>query len=164
MSELNQKFDIIDFLFSAKGRLNRKPYNIFIAFFCLNIYLIFSATVDLQKLEVQAYQACNIPPQTPMEDLSDREAMCAMDMREKELWRTKPWSVLFLFLSSFLIIIPTIKRFHDRNKSGWWALGLMAVSFIPYISFVAGLWLIIEPMFLRGTEGPNDYGPDPLSL
>jgi uncharacterized membrane protein YhaH (DUF805 family) len=47
------------------------------------------------------------------------------------------------------------KRWHDRNKSGWWTL-------IGLIPIIGGLWLLIELGFLRGTAGPNSYGPDPL--
>ncbi len=47
------------------------------------------------------------------------------------------------------------KRWHDRNKSGWWTL----IGLIPVIG---GLWLLIELGFLKGTAGPNQYGPDPL--
>jgi uncharacterized membrane protein YhaH (DUF805 family) len=49
-----------------------------------------------------------------------------------------------------------VKRYHDRNKSGWWIL----IVFVPVIG---GLWYFIECGFLRGTPGPNTYGPDPLA-
>ncbi|HKU94587.1 MAG TPA: DUF805 domain-containing protein [Vineibacter sp.] len=49
-----------------------------------------------------------------------------------------------------------VKRFHDRNKSGWWVL-------IALVPIIGGLWYLIECGFLRGTAGPNDYGPDPLA-
>ena len=39
------------------------------------------------------------------------------------------------------------------NTIGWVFYGL---------SFVVGIWALIELGFLRGTDGPNDYGPDPL--
>ena len=48
-----------------------------------------------------------------------------------------------------------IKRWHDRDKSGWWVL-------IGLIPFIGSLWVLIECGFLQGTEGPNQYGPDPL--
>jgi uncharacterized membrane protein YhaH (DUF805 family) len=48
-----------------------------------------------------------------------------------------------------------IKRWHDRGKSGWWTL----LAFIP----IANIWALIECGFLRGTEGDNAYGPDPLA-
>lgn len=47
-----------------------------------------------------------------------------------------------------------IKRWHDRNKSGWWIL----IAFIPVIGAV---WALIENGCLRGTEGRNSYGDDP---
>jgi uncharacterized membrane protein YhaH (DUF805 family) len=49
----------------------------------------------------------------------------------------------------------SIKRWHDRDKSGWWVL----IGFIPLIG---GIWALIETGFLEGTKGPNQYGPDPL--
>ncbi|MDP2329629.1 MAG: DUF805 domain-containing protein [Reyranella sp.] len=49
-----------------------------------------------------------------------------------------------------------VKRWHDRNKSGWWVL----IALVPVIG---GLWYLIECGFLPGTMGPNAYGPDPLA-
>jgi len=57
---------------------------------------------------------------------------------------------------TWISIAVGIKRFHDRNKSGWWVL----IAFVPVIG---GLWYLIECGFLRGTAGPNTYGPDPLA-
>lgn len=47
-----------------------------------------------------------------------------------------------------------IKRWHDRDKSGWWVL----IGMIPYIG---GIWQLIECGCLRGSEGDNRYGGDP---
>jgi uncharacterized membrane protein YhaH (DUF805 family) len=47
-----------------------------------------------------------------------------------------------------------VKRWHDRDKSGWW----MLIGIIPYIG---GIWQLIECGCLRGTEGPNRFGGDP---
>jgi uncharacterized membrane protein YhaH (DUF805 family) len=71
------------------------------------------------------------------------------------------------------------KRLHDRNKSGWWLLvfyllpnvlsGIGAASQSPGLNAITGLvsfgiliWAIVELGCLRGTIGPNQYGPDPL--
>ena len=43
-----------------------------------------------------------------------------------------------------------IKRWHDRDKSGWWQL----ISLIP---IVGPLWAFIELGFLKGTSGANRY-------
>ena len=65
-----------------------------------------------------------------------------------------------LLITLVIFVWPSIciygKRFHDRNKSAWW----MMIMFVPIIGF---FWLLIECGFLKGTEGPNDYGPDPLA-
>ena len=50
-----------------------------------------------------------------------------------------------------------VKRYHDRGKSGWWVL-------IVLVPVIGGLWYLIECGFLRGTIGPNAYGPDPVAL
>ena len=47
------------------------------------------------------------------------------------------------------------KRWHDRNKSGWWTL-------IMLVPLVGPIWFLVETGFLRGTLGPNRFGPDPL--
>ncbi len=49
-----------------------------------------------------------------------------------------------------------VKRWHDRDKSGWWVL----IAFVPLIG---GIWYLVECGFLEGTKGPNKFGPDPLA-
>lgn len=46
-----------------------------------------------------------------------------------------------------------IRRLHDVGKSGWFYL----IIFIPIIG---AIWLLIL-FFTEGTQGPNQYGPDP---
>jgi uncharacterized membrane protein YhaH (DUF805 family) len=64
---------------------------------------------------------------------------------------------LFTGIFALLTLIPTIivyvKRFHDRDKSGWWVL----IGLIPIIGVI---WLLIELGFLKGTPGPNRFGTD----
>jgi uncharacterized membrane protein YhaH (DUF805 family) len=33
---------------------------------------------------------------------------------------------------------------------------------IGFATLVIAIWFLIELGFLRGTQGPNQYGPDPL--
>jgi len=89
-------------------------------------------------------------------------------------------TVIF-FYPSYCI---SAKRFQDRNKPGSLALigiglgvlqnvaGLFGLSnpevptAVDYILGIAllivGIWFLIELGILRGTIGPNQYGPDPL--
>jgi len=50
----------------------------------------------------------------------------------------------------------SVKRWHDRDKSGWWVL----VNLVPVIGWI---WALIDNGFRRGTAGPNRFGEDPLS-
>lgn len=61
----------------------------------------------------------------------------------------------FVVIATWISIAVAVKRYHDRNKSGWWVL-------IVLVPVIGGLWYLIECGFLRGTPGPNNYGPDPL--
>lgn len=63
----------------------------------------------------------------------------------------------FLVFVLFIVIITatTVKRFHDRDKSGWWSI----IALIPYLGI---LWILIECGFMKGTVGTNKYGEDPV--
>ena len=64
--------------------------------------------------------------------------------------------IVFIVAATWISIAVAVKRYHDRNKSGWWVL-------IVLVPVIGGLWYLIECGFLRGTPGPNTYGPDPLA-
>ncbi|MGE3248302.1 MAG: DUF805 domain-containing protein [Beijerinckiaceae bacterium] len=79
-------------------------------------------------------------------------------------------------------IMLSIQRWHDRNLSGhveWlfaggpFAIGILASLIqapagsvvqraLATLYLVIMLWGLIELLFMPGTKGPNDYGPDPL--
>jgi len=61
--------------------------------------------------------------------------------------------MIFLTYCSFAI---GCKRCHDRGRSGWFQL-------IVLIPLVGQIWLFIELGLLKGDEGENIYGPDPLA-
>jgi uncharacterized membrane protein YhaH (DUF805 family) len=61
--------------------------------------------------------------------------------------------LFYLFGALWPGLAMQVKRWHDRDKSGWFVL----VSFIP----IAGpIWSFIELGFLRGSIGPNRFGSD----
>jgi uncharacterized membrane protein YhaH (DUF805 family) len=64
------------------------------------------------------------------------------------------WIISLIFLWPSLAIYT--KRWHDRDKSGWWSLILI----VPLIGFI---WFLIECGFLRGTEGANRFGDEPIA-
>ncbi|MGI9570702.1 MAG: DUF805 domain-containing protein [Desulfobulbia bacterium] len=56
--------------------------------------------------------------------------------------------------AGWIYLAGSIKRAHDRGKSGWWIL----ITLIPIAGFI--WWLIVLGIF-EGQKGPNKYGPDP---
>ena len=58
-----------------------------------------------------------------------------------------------------VILVPTIavsvRRLHDTDRTGWWAL----LSFVPVIGTIVLLVFAVLP----GTRGSNRFGPDPRS-
>ena len=96
-------------------------------------------------------------------------------------WRNAP---LFVYVCFGLLVSLTffqswqIKRLHDRDKAGWWAVpfvilpGLLSSAANDFVTSSAvvlhacsGLllmWGFVELACLRGTRGPNKFGPDPL--
>ena len=89
---------------------------------------------------------------------------------------------IVIFISSLAV---GVKRLHDRDKSGWYLIlfyvvptvlvtiamvmgltmedSLVAAGIIGLIAAGIGIWAFVEIGCLRGTVGPNPYGPDPLA-
>jgi uncharacterized membrane protein YhaH (DUF805 family) len=51
-------------------------------------------------------------------------------------------------------IAVSIKRWHDRGKSGWWVL----INLVPLVGWI---WALVENGFLRGSPNANRFGPPP---
>jgi uncharacterized membrane protein YhaH (DUF805 family) len=89
--------------------------------------------------------------------------------------------LVFLYPSAALMV----KRLHDRNRPTYFAAfilvpvilkgltDLIGMTGDPFsataldyilngIIFIVAIWFFIELGILRGTVGPNQYGPDPL--
>jgi len=66
------------------------------------------------------------------------------------------FSGIFSIITFYTSLAIGVKRCHDRNKNGWFLL----LGLIPIVN----IWLLIELGFLRGTDGANTYGSDPLSI
>lgn len=65
------------------------------------------------------------------------------------------WLTLIFILYLFALVSVAIKRLHDQDMSGGWVLA----CFVPYLG---ELFSLIVLGCRKGTEGSNDYGPDPL--
>jgi uncharacterized membrane protein YhaH (DUF805 family) len=91
-------------------------------------------------------------------------------------------TVVVAFIVSLFAIY--VKRLHDRNKSAWWLLPFVVLPsvmdwiagpqkagvppsamavILGLIAFGLSSWALVELGFLRGTNGTNRFGPDPLA-
>ena len=84
--------------------------------------------------------------------------------------------ILVLAAAAFFLWVHsavTVKRLHDLNRPAWHyifygvvPLFLMIMVIYPTLSFIGFAlwgWTKYHLGFMRGTEGPNNYGPDPLA-
>jgi uncharacterized membrane protein YhaH (DUF805 family) len=102
------------------------------------------------------------------------------------------WEAFNLVVAIAMIWInaaTTVKRLHDHDRSGWWAVAILLVNRLFYlyyglflgnyfgvdistaeqlllVLFAVALsllltWIFIELVFMIGTDGPNRFGPDP---
>jgi uncharacterized membrane protein YhaH (DUF805 family) len=61
-------------------------------------------------------------------------------------------------IASLALLLPglavSVRRLHDLDRTGWWLL----INLTIVGAFVVLVWFC-----LRGTMGPNRFGPDPLA-
>jgi len=77
-----------------------------------------------------------------------------------QLESADPSAVIALFMGGFPSIAVVVRRLHDRDMSGWWYLGMIVASLIPFVGFIASIAFLVI-LLLPGTPGPNRFGPDP---
>jgi len=153
-------------LFSFRGRINRAKYW---------LAAVFWVVVDVIVFGVLAVM------------LGNRLLALGSEPSGADIVRAILSFGLGVVLVCLIVLVPMfvswlavgIKRLHDRDQSGWWivlfyfgpavASGLAQNSDSGGVALVLGLvslgisiWAIVVLGFLRGTRGPNQYGPDPL--
>jgi len=124
---------------SFEGRANRQPFWLGLLALVIVQWIVMFIVAMLLGVSLMPSVDPNIAP----------EAAASMMMSAM----IPIWIVSLLFLYPALAVYT--KRWHDRDKSGWWTL----IIFVP---FIGALWFLIECGFLRGTDGPNRFGNDPL--
>ena len=55
-----------------------------------------------------------------------------------------------------MLFAIAVKRYHDHDSSGWWSV----LGLLPILGQL-GLLIVLLGM-LKGKEGDNRFGPDPL--
>jgi uncharacterized membrane protein YhaH (DUF805 family) len=176
-----------EFLFSFEGRINRAKYwyaafasGISCLFFLFVLALalgsMFGVASKSVYVSIDIFEIFSNPPSSPLRASFDNPPAPAA------------FSFLFNAAGTPILIVgiwfftaTTVKRLHDRNKSGWWTVpfyiapGLnnhfrdrlpdesYAVDLLGLVASVLFLWGCIELFCLRGTRGLNRFGPDLLA-
>ena len=137
--------DFKSLLLSFGGRINRQPF--WIGFIVLWIVQMIAYFILMMLF------GASMPAMDPNLPADQAEAAAVNAMSGMMI-------MIPIFILGLLFLWPSLalytKRWHDRNKSGWWTL-------IMLVPVIGPLWMLIELGFLRGTDGANNYGPDPLN-
>jgi len=116
---------IIDMFFSFKGRIGRLAY--------LGANLVLIIVVVIVRLVVDAISK-----------------ILSSDSSSGIITLLSVIGFALLVVAVWASLAITVKRLHDRDKSGWWI-------FIGLIPAIGSLWLSIELLFLGGTDGSNSF-------
>lgn len=122
---------IVQTLFLFKGRINRAKY-------WLIQLLVFVTVFSLFILGLSTVGSSNEP----------------LIGSDTDVGRVVIF-ILFSIIFTWINLAIRIKRWHDRDRSGWWI-------FIEAIPFIGPIWAFVELGCLKGTYGKNRFGPDPL--
>ena len=163
-------------LFRFEGRINRAKYwlaALIILCWMMFVLMLLAAVGKFFGIADRGY-AFDIFGIAASFKFADHEAASKASLFPQII--TIPMTVVF----AWAYAATSIKRLHDRNKSGWWivpfvvASGLFgrfedwlgdssAAAVLGLAVFVLYIWGFIEMAFLKGTHGPNRFGSDPLA-
>jgi uncharacterized membrane protein YhaH (DUF805 family) len=161
------------FLFKFDGRINRAKYwlGTLIILCCMIFVLILLAAVAV-GFGIGGPLAIDLIGISASIEFTD-------DLPAKTSLFPQIVTIPMTFAFGWCYAAVSIKRLHDRNKSGWWmipfivASGLYgqfghwlgdswAAALIGWPIYMCFSWGLVEMCFLKGTPGPNRFGPDPL--
>ena len=162
------------FLFSFKGRINRAKYWLAtLIILCWMIFVLMVLAAVASIFGIGGPLAINVIGISASIQLSD-------DPASKASLFPQIVTIPMTFVFGWSYAAASIKRLHDRNKSGWWMVpfivatgvydqfanrlgGSYAAAVLGFAVFVLFIWGLVEMYFLKGTNGPNRFGPDPLA-
>ena len=188
-----------------KGRENRQPFWLWILIvyavqFVVSLVAIFAILIPRMQQLAQAGQGDPAYLDTHPEIMA--QMMTAM------MSGIMTYSTIAAIVTVVLIGAATVRRLHDGDHAGWWALpvfvaqvgmpllyvarmpkflevfstikpgmrpdeinvamapAMQSMAWVSLLGMITFLMVIVLIVFLalKGTEGPNRYGPDPLAI
>jgi uncharacterized membrane protein YhaH (DUF805 family) len=174
--------DWVWYLFKFEGRINRAKYwlaGLIIA--CWTIFLMLLLSVPIGYLfgwpdepQFDADLFFNLDKILALVDPESLHKLSLPDLGSILV------NLIPMPLFLWVLLATSVKRLHDRDKSGWW---IVLLFFFPHLirhfdhqlghSLLAAwfrvsanmlyFWGVIELYFLPGTPRTNPYGADPLA-
>ena len=168
------------YLFGFKGRINRARYwqatliivcwMIFLGMLTVGLFHLFGGTGPIDI-------GYGIEDLFKILDPASYRSLSLADL--PAIFFKAAFSGLFMWVW----LATSIKRLHDRDKSGWWVMLFFAPAFyntfvdllpddfdVSYVALPLGLialagciWIFVELYFLKGSRKTNRFGPDPLA-
>ena len=141
-------------LFGFTGRINRGKY--WLAALIYFIIGLVMATIGYFAEEAPAFQILNAVVSIGTLISSIAVGLKRLHDRDKSGW----WLLLFYLVPSLLAGIGAIAFFYGVGAEA--AGGMISGAIIWALGFAVLVWAFVELGCLRGTPGPNRFGPDPL--
>jgi uncharacterized membrane protein YhaH (DUF805 family) len=141
-------------LFGFTGRINRGKY--WLAALIYFIIGLVMATIGYFAEEAPAFQILNAVVSIGTLISSIAVGLKRLHDRDKSGW----WLLLFYLVPSLLAGIGAIAFFYGVGAEA--AGGMISGAIIWALGFAVLVWAFVELGCLRGTLGPNRFGPDPL--
>jgi uncharacterized membrane protein YhaH (DUF805 family) len=177
--------DLKSLLFSFDGRLNRSR------FWAAGFVLLFSALGAGMLLMLVAKLLGSGPVSFSLDGddlfrLADPtfyratiDALKASDLTARTTLLPLLYRVVVTPIVVWGCAAITVRRLHDRNRSGWWLIPFLVVPglfdqfesrlgislpvlVLATVVAMLGIWAFVELVILKGTTGANRFGPDPL--
>ena len=170
--------DWVWYLFSFEGRINRAK--LWLAMLIIICWMLFLGMLAVMTTSLfGSHGTLHI----------DFGIECLFRIFNPGFYRSHPLSELHLRLfeaaASLLFLwvyfATSIKRLHDRDKSAWWAIPLVAIPgfynqlggwlsddsyfvlLLGLVAFVFCIWGFVELYCLKGSRKTNRFGADPLT-
>ena len=166
------------FLFSFNGRINRGKL-------WLAVPVILSWMIFLGLLGIALGSLFGNPAPTGSLSFSTSDLFKLLSPDSYQSLRTAGLPLLLVKvvgtpLVLWVYLATSIKRLHDRDRSGWWMVPFFAMPGIfneladrfdysyaamalGLATFVLYLWGFVEMYCLKGSRKTNRFGPDPLA-
>ncbi len=144
---------LADLLFAYRGRIGRAQYWLVVAISIAFFVLVIGAAMTTGSESVVF--AAGLAAYAPIVAVAIGAGIRRLNDRNKNPY----WLAVFYGLPAVLPFAAALFAGDDGDPENL----PLAASMLMYVSFGVTIWALVELGCIRGTIGPNPYGPDPLA-